>query len=183
MNVRTKFSLKFLSVLSLIAQIVFVLVAILLVFCGVTMFIPFIRDEVGGNFTLGTKTINMNGPLTGDIYMLVGLLFLALIVLGVLFLIAGALKKLLGNIERQQFFTVNNLYYLRRILIYIWSGIILQVIFIIISSVWGVYGNMGSLFSDLGYLLASFAFLAVFYTSYTLIKNGTELKNENNSFV
>lgn len=182
MDKKTKLSLKFLSVLSVIAKGVFAFIAALFVFVGVVIAIPPFRNQVKTSAKIGSRNIQIGGSL-GDMALVFGALILGLVFVLILFSIASSLKSLVNNMQQKQFFTANNLRYLKQILNNIWGIIILQVIFILTSFGFDFYATDNTFNLDLTSLLIAFVFLAIFYTTYTLVKNGTELKNENDSFL
>lgn len=182
MNRKTELSLKFLSLLSVIAKGVFAFIAALFLFVGVVIAIPPFRNQLETSAKIGGRNIQIGGSL-GDTTLVFGALILGLVFVLILFSIANSLKSLVNNMQQKQFFTTNNLRYLKQILNNIWGIIILQGIFIIASLGFNAYAADNNFNLDLTSLIITFVFLAIFYTTYTLVKNGIELKNENDSFL
>lgn len=182
MNKKTKISLKFLSLLSLIAKVIFAFNAAMFVFVGVVIAIPPFRDQVKTNATIGGKNIQIDGSLV-NMGVIFGSLILGLIFVLILFSIANLLKSLVNNMQQEQFFTANNLHYLKQILTNIWELIFVQGIFIIADLGINIDSHGNDFNLNLTSLVITLVFLAIFYTIYTLVKNGTELKDENDSFL
>lgn len=182
MNSKTKISLKFLSVLTTVAEVIFAVAGVALVIGAGILAIPSFREEVSIEATFNGEAIALNDSLSGIILILVSLVFALLLVVA-LFFIMRALKFIIANMKNMEFFTANNLYYSKQILTCIWFIIAQQIVATMLPWFSSLNGNSDELTFDLTYLLISFIFLAVFYTIYTLLKNGIELKNENDAFV
>lgn len=182
MNSKTKISLRFLSVLTAVAEVIFAIAGVLLVIGAGILAIPSFREEVSIEATFEGEAIALNNSLSGIVFILVSLAFALLFVVA-LFFILRALKFIIKNMQQMEFFTVDNLHYSRQILTGIWFIIAQQVVATMLPLFSSLNGSSDDLTFDLTYLLVSFIFLAVFYTIYTLLKNGIELKDENDSFV
>jgi len=182
MNSKTKISLKFLSVLTVVAEVIFAIAGVVLVIGAGMLAIPSFREEQNIEATFNGEAIAISNSLSGVTFILFVLLF-ALLFIASLFFIIRALKFIITNMKSMEFFSVNNLYYAKQILTGMWFIIAQQIVVHMIS--WFSIFNVGSkeITFDLISLLISFIFLAIFYTIYTLLKNGIELKNENDSFV
>lgn len=175
MNKGIKFSLKFLSLLSVIAKGVFAFAAAMFLFVGVVIAIPPLRDQVTTNMPIDGSLNNMT--------LAFGALILEIILALILFSIANSLKNLINNMQQGHFFTANNLRYLKQILNNMWGLISLQGIFIVGALGFDFYAGEYTFNSDFTSLLIMFVFLAIFYTTYTLIKKGVVLKEDNDSFI
>lgn len=175
MNKGIKFSLKFLSLLSVIAKGVFDFAAAMFLFVGVVIAIPPLRDQVTTNMPIDGSLNNMT--------LAFGALILEIILALILFSIANSLKNLINNMQQGHFFTANNLRYLKQILNNMWELISLQGIFIVGALGFDFYAGEYTFNSDFTSLLIMFVFLAIFYTTYTLIKKGVVLKEDNDSFI
>ncbi len=182
MNKGIKFSLKFLSLLSVIAKGVFAFAAAMFLFVGVVIAIPPLRDQVTTNMPIGGRSIPIDGSLN-NMTLDFGALILEIILALILFSIANSLKNLINNMQQGHFFTANNLRYLKQILNNMWGLISLQGIFIVGALGFDFYAGEYTFNSDFTSLLIMFVFLAIFYTTYTLIKKGVVLKEDNDSFI
>ncbi|AYW46388.1 DUF2975 domain-containing protein [Tetragenococcus koreensis] len=183
MNPKTKLALKFLSILIVVAEIIFAFLSILLVLGIFVLAIPTLRNYVDVQATINGQIILLNNLQPSLLFVIGGLIF-GLLLIGTLFYIVNALKNIITNMEYMNFFTKDNLRYSKKILSGLWIIIAEQIVAIVISLVTTFYTKSGgNLNFDLTYLFVSFVFLAVFYTIYTLFKNGMELKNENDSFI
>ncbi len=182
MNSKTKISLKFLSVLTAVAEVIFAIAGIGVIILAGMLAIPSFREQLSIEATFNGEAIAINDSLSGIILILVSLAF-ALLLVGALFFIMRALKLIIANMKNMEFFTASNLYYSKQILTCIWFIIAQQIVATMLPWFSALNGGSDELTFDLTYLLISFIFLAIFYTIYTLLKNGIELKNENDSFV
>lgn len=182
MNSKTKISLHFLSAITVVAEILFAISGVLLIIGAGMLAIPSFREQANIEATFNGEAIAINNSLSGITFILISLLF-ALLLIGTLFFIMRALKFIITNMKHMEFFSTNNLYYAKQILMGIWFIIAQQIFATMLPWFSSFNGNSDEITFDLTYLLISFIFLAIFYTIYTLLKNGIELKNENDSFV
>lgn len=161
---------------------IFAIAGVVLVIGAGMLAIPSFREEVSMELKFNGEAIALNDSLSGIILVLAILAFALLLVVA-LFFIMRALKFIIANMKNMEFFTASNLYYSKQILTCIWFIIAQQVAANMLPWFSSMNGNGYDITFDLTYLLISFIFLAIFYTIYTLLKNGIELKNENDAFV
>ncbi|MFD1170311.1 DUF2975 domain-containing protein [Oceanobacillus caeni] len=178
MNLFTKAVLKFLSIVSLIAQVLFAFAGLILLFAsGALLFVSNgVRKQL-----LQYADLNTNTDLS--VWFLVLSCLVALAIIACLFIIMYALHKMIGNIYKQHFFVSQNLTYLKLILISITSFTILQFISQLFFAQAHAY-NVSGIFSDSSpSLIGNILLLAIIYTLYVVFKYGISLQDDSNNVI
>lgn len=178
MNLFTKTILKFLSVVSLIAQVLCAFAGLMLLFASVALLL--VPSEIKKQLLQYTD-LNSNTNLS--VWSLVFSCLVAIAIITSLFIIAYALRKIIGNIYNQHYFVSQNLKYLKLILISITSFTILQFISQLFFTQMHSY-NVSSVFSDSSPgLLGNILLLAIVYTIYVIFKYGISLQDDSNNMI
>lgn len=176
MNLFTKTVLKFLSIVSLIAQVLFAFAGIILLFASGALLL--VSKGVKKQLL---QFADLNTNLS--VWFLVLSCLVALAVITCLFIIMYAIYKMIGNIYKQHFFVSQNLTYLKLILISITSFTILQLISQLFFAQVHVY-NVSDVFSDSSpSLIGNILLLAIIYTLYVVFKYGISLQDDSNNVI
>ncbi len=176
MNLFTKTVLKFLSIVSLIAQVLFAFAGLILLFAAGALLVV-----SNGVKTQLLQYAGLNTNLS--VWFLVLSCLVALAIIACLFIIMYALHKMIGNIYKQHFFVSQNLTYLKLILISITSFTILQIISQLFFAQAHVY-NVSDVFSDSSPgLIGNILLLAIIYTLYVVFKYGISLQDDSNNVI
>ncbi|GIN93137.1 hypothetical protein J6TS1_42850 [Siminovitchia terrae] len=178
MNLFTKTVLKFLSIVSLIAQFLCAFAGLMLLFAtGALLLVPSgVKKQL-----LQYGDLNSNTDLS--VWFLVLSCLAALAIIACLFIIMYALHKMIGNIYEQHFFVSQNLTYLKLILISITSFTILQFISQLFFAQVHAY-NVSDIFSDSWpSLIGNILLLAIVYTLYVVFKYGINLQEDSNNVI
>lgn len=178
MNLFTKSVLKFLSIVSLIAQVLCAFAGLMLLFgAGALLLTP------NGVKKQLIQYADLNSNTNLSVWFLVLSCLVALAIIACLFIIMYALHKMIGNIYKQHFFVSQNLTYLKLILISITSFTILQ----FISQLFFVQvhaSNVSDIFSDSSpSLMGNILLLAIIYTLYVVFKYGISLQEDSNNVI
>ncbi|MED1509000.1 DUF2975 domain-containing protein [Bacillus proteolyticus] len=176
MNFFTKIVLSFLSVVSLIAQVLFAFAGVVLLFAtGAVLLVP------NGVKKQLLQYTNLNSNLS--IWFLALSCLVALAIIACLFIIMYALRKIIDNIYEQHFFVSQNLTYLKLILISITSFTILQFISQLFFAQVHAY-NVSNVFSDSSpSLVGNILLLSIVYTLYVVFKYGISLQDDSNKMI
>lgn len=178
MNLFTKTVLKFLSIISLIAQALFAFVGIILLFAtGALLLVPQgIKEQWMQYAELDLNTNKL-------IWLLVLTCIVALAIIACLFIIMYALRKIIGNIYKQHFFVSQNLTYLKLILISFTSFIVLDFISKLFKAQVNAY-NVSAILSDSWpNLIGKILLLSIVYTLYIVFKYGISLQEDSNNMI
>lgn len=175
MNLFTKTVLKFLSIMSLIAQFLFAFVGLILLFAtGALLLVPNgVKNQLLQYVDLHSKSV----------WVLVLSCLVGLAIIACLFIIMYALHKMIDNIYVQDFFVSQNLTYLKVILIAITSFTILQFISQLLFTKLHAY-NVSTVFSSSSPgLIGNILLLAIVYTLYVVFKYGISLQDDSNNVI
>ncbi|MFD1362757.1 DUF2975 domain-containing protein [Lentibacillus salinarum] len=178
MDLFTKIVLKFLSIMSLIAQVLSAFAGFMLLFAsGALLLVPNgVKKQL-----LQYADLNSNTNLS--VWFLALSCLVALAIIASLFIIMYALHKIIGNIYEQHFFVLQNLTYLKLILISITSFIILDFISQLFFAQAHLY-NVSDVFTDSWpSLIGNILLLAIVYTLYVVFKYGISLQDDSNSVI
>ena len=178
MNLFTKTVLKFLSIVSLIAQILCAFAGLVLLFASGALLL--VSEGVKKQLLQYAK-LNSNTNLS--VWFLVLSCLVALAIIASLFIIMYALHKMIGNIYEQHYFVFQNLKYLKLILISFTSFIILQFISQLFFAQTHTY-NVSDVFSESWpSLMGNILLLAIVYTIYVVFKYGISLQDDSNNVI
>lgn len=176
MNLFNRFILRILSILTVIGQIMFGIAGISLVFAALSS--VFVPNELKQELLAYTNTNNTIPAAFLIVSGIVGFLIITSI-----FLILRSLKKIIDNIYNEQYFVMQNVTSLKKIVLFFSIYTICNVI----SMIFFAYAheqNVSSIFtnswSQIGICIV---ILSIIYTLYLVFKSGMKLKNENDSFV
>ncbi|MGE7623048.1 DUF2975 domain-containing protein [Viridibacillus sp. NPDC096237] len=178
MNLFTKTVLKFLSIMSLIAQFLCAFAGLVLLFAsGALLLVPKgVKKQL-----LQYTDLNSNTNLS--VWVLVLSCLVALAIIACWFIIMYALHKIIGNIYEQHFFVSLNLTYLKLILISITSFTVLDCISQLFFAQVHVY-NVSDIFSDSWpNLIGNILLLSIVYTLYVVFKYGISLQDDSNNVI
>ncbi|MGE7768840.1 DUF2975 domain-containing protein [Peribacillus sp. NPDC096540] len=178
MNLFTKTVLKFLSIMSLIAQVLCAFAGLMLLFAsGALLLVPNgVKKQL-----LQYADLNSNTNLS--VWFLVLSCLVALAIIACLFIIMYALHKIIGNIYEQHFFVSRNLKYLKLILISITSFTVLNFISQLLFAQVHAY-NVSDIFPDSWpSLIGNILLLSIVYTLYVVLKYGISLQNDSNNVI
>ncbi|RIJ63757.1 DUF2975 domain-containing protein [Rummeliibacillus sp. POC4] len=177
MNLFTKIVLKCLSIVTVFLQVVFAFAGLVLLFATVALL--FVPNDVK-NQLLQYLDLNTNVNIT---MVLVLSSLVAFLIIACLFIIMHALRKMIGNIYKQNFFVPQNLTYLKLILISITSITILQFISQVFFAKLHAY-NVSNVFSNSASdLVGNILLLAIVYTLYVVFKYGISLQDDSNNVI
>lgn len=178
MNLFTKTVLKFLSIMSLIAQFLCAFAGLMLLFAaGALLLVP------NGVKKQLLQYVDLNSNTNPSVWFLVLSCLVALAIIACLFIIMYALHKMIGNIYAQDFFVSQNLTYLKLILIAITSFTILQFISQLFFAKLHAY-NVSNIFSNSSPgLMGNILLLAIVYTLYVVFKYGISLQDDSNNVI
>ncbi|MGG4266184.1 DUF2975 domain-containing protein [Peribacillus simplex] len=178
MNLFTNTVLKFLSIVSLIAQVLCAFAGLMLLFAaGALLLVP------NGVKKQLLQYVTVNSNTNPSVWFLVLSCLVALAIIACLFIIMYALHKMIGNIYEQDFFVSQNLTYLKLILISITSFTILQFISQLFFAKLHAY-NVSDIFSDSSPgLIGNILLLAIIYTLYVVFKYGISLQDDSNNVI
>ena len=180
MSLFTKSVLKFLSIMSLIAQFLCAFAGLMLLFAtGAVLLVPNgVKKQL-----LQYVDVNSNLNTNPSVWLLVLSCLVALAIIACLFIIMYALRKMIGNIYIQDFFVYQNLTCLKQILIAIISFTILQFISQLFFAKLHAY-NVSNVFSNSSPgLLGNILLLAIVYTLYVVFKYGISLQDDSNNVI
>lgn len=178
MNLFTKTVLKFLSIMSLVAQVLCAFAGLMLLFASGALLLVSngVKEQL-----LQFADLNSNTNLS--VWFLVLSCLVALAIIACLFIIMYALHKIIGNIYEQHFFVSQNLTYLKLILISITSFIILDFISQLSFAYVHLY-NVSDVFPESWpSLIGNILLLAIVYTLYVVFKYGISLQDDSNSVI
>lgn len=172
----TNFILKLISVLTVVAQVIFSIASIMLVFATVMMF--FISGETQSDFD---KYMLQPQNLT-KMSLVMGCL-LALIILISLMVTMRSLRKVINNISQKNFFVQINLNNIKIMLI--------SVSIFTLSNIGSMFmfasahaTSISSVFANSwGQIGIYVIFIAILYTIYLVFKYGVELQNDSNTVI
>ncbi|MGE7187272.1 DUF2975 domain-containing protein [Peribacillus sp. NPDC006672] len=178
MNLFTKTVLKFLSIVSLIAQVLCAFAGLMLLFAsGALLLVP------NGVKKQLLQYADLNSNTNPSVWLLVLSCLVALAIIACLFIIMYALHKIIGNIYEQHFFVFQNLTYLKLILISITSFTILQFTSQLFFAKIHAF-NVSDVFSNSSPgLLGNILLLAIVYTLYVVFKYGISLQDDSNNVI
>ncbi|MGF9976814.1 DUF2975 domain-containing protein [Viridibacillus arvi] len=178
MNLFTKTVLKFLSIMSLIAQVLCAFAGLMLLFAsGALLLVPNgVKKQL-----LQYTDLNSNTNLS--VWFLVLSCLVALAIIACLFIIMYALHKIIGNIHKQHFFVSRNLTYLKLILISITSFTVLNFISKLLFAQVHAY-NVSVIFPDSWpSLIGNVLLLSIVYMLYLVFKYGISLQDDFNNVI
>ncbi|WP_042348189.1 DUF2975 domain-containing protein [Bacillus massiliigorillae] len=178
MNLFTKTVLKFLSIMSLIAQFLCAFAGLILLFAaGSLLLVPNgVKQQL-------LQYVDLNSNTNPSVWLLVLSCLVALAIIACLFIIMYSLHKMIGNIYVQDFFVSQNLKYLKLILIAITSFTILQFISQLFFAKLHAY-NVSNIFSNSSpSLIGNILLLAIIYTLYVVFKYGIYLQEDSNNMI
>lgn len=180
MNLFTKTVLKFLSIMSLIAQYFCVFAGLMLLFAaGALLLVP----DGAKKQLLQYVDLNSSTNTNPSVWFLVLSCIVALAIIACLFITMYALRKIIGNIYLKDFFVSQNLTYLKLILIAITSFTILQFISQLFFAKLHAY-NVSNVFSESSPgLIGNILLLAIVYTLYVVFKYGISLQDDSNNVI
>ncbi|KRG12257.1 DUF2975 domain-containing protein [Lederbergia galactosidilytica] len=178
MNLFTKTVLKSLSIVSIIAQVLFAFAGLMLLFAsGALLFVS------KGLKTQLLQYTDLYSNTNLSVWFLVLSCLVALAIIACLFIIMYALNKMIGNIYEQHYFVSQNLKYLKLILISISSFTVLQFISQLFFAQAHAY-NVSHIFSESWpSLLGCILLLAIVYTIYVVFKYGISLQDDSNNVI
>ncbi|ETT81038.1 DUF2975 domain-containing protein [Viridibacillus sp. FSL R5-0477] len=178
MNLFTKTVLKFLSVISLIGQVLCAFAGLMLLFASVALLL--VPNGVKKQLL---QYVDLNSNTNLSIWFLVLSCLVALAIIACLFIILYALRKIIGNIYEQHFFVSRNLKYLKLILISITSFTVLDFISQLLFAQVHAY-NVSNIFSDSWpSLIGNILLLSIVYTLYVVLKYGISLQDDSNNVI
>lgn len=178
MNLFTKTVLKFLSVISLIGQVLCAFAGLMLLFASVALLL--VPNGVKKQLL---QYVDLNSNTNLSIWFLVLSCLVALAIIACLFIILYALRKIIGNIYEQHFFVSRNLKYLKLILISIASFTVLDFISQLLFAQVHAY-NVSNIFSDSWpSLIGNILLLSIVYTLYVVLKYGISLQDDSNNVI
>ncbi|MBG9785599.1 DUF2975 domain-containing protein [Shouchella lehensis] len=178
MNLFTKIVLRFLSIASLIAQGFLAFAGLILIFASVALLV--VSDGVRNQLT---QHIYISSNTAPSISFIVFSCLVALAIITCLFITTFALYKIISNIYGQQFFVVQNLKYLRFILISITSFIVFQSISQLFFAQAHLYNVSDIFLNTWPNLLESVLLLSIIYTIYVVFKYGISLQEDSNNVI
>ncbi|MEK4093053.1 MULTISPECIES: DUF2975 domain-containing protein [unclassified Viridibacillus] len=178
MNLFTKTVLKFLSVISLIGQVLCAFAGLMLLFASVALLL--VPNGVKKQLL---QYVDLNSNTNLSVWFLVLSCLVALAIIACLFIILYALRKIIGNIYEQHFFVSRNLKYLKLILISITSFTVLDFISQLLFAQVHAY-NVSNIFSDSWpSLIGNILLLSIVYTLYVVLKYGISLQDDSNNVI
>ncbi|OMC88514.1 hypothetical protein BK128_00790 [Viridibacillus sp. FSL H7-0596] len=178
MNLFTKTVLKFLSVISLIGQVLCAFAGLMLLFASVALLL--VPNGVKKQLL---QYVDLNSNTNLSVWFLVLSCLVALAIIACLFIILYALRKIIGNIYKQHFFVSRNLKYLKLILISITSFTVLDFISQLLFAQVHAY-NVSNIFSDSWpSLIGNILLLSIVYTLYVVLKYGISLQDDSNNVI
>ena len=178
MNLFTKAVLKFLSIVSLIAQVLCGIAGSMLLFATVALLL--VPNDVKKQL-LQYLQLNTNINQIGLFIVLSSLVALGII--ACLFIIMHALRKMIGNIYKKDYFVPQNLTYLKTILISITCFTLLQLLSQVFFAKLHAY-NVSNVFSDSSSgFLGNILLIAIVYTLYVVFKYGISLQDDSNNVI
>lgn len=178
MNIFTKTVLKFLSIMSLIAQFLFAFVGLILLFASGALLL--VSNGVKKQLL---QYADLNSSTNPSVWFLLFSCLIALAIIACLFIIMYALHKIIGNIYEQHFFVSRNLTHLKLILISITSFTVLNIVSQLFFAQVHAY-NVGYIFSDSwSSLLVNILLLSIVYTLYLVFKHGISLQEDSNNMI
>lgn len=176
MKYLTKFVLKAVSILTIVAEVIFSLGTLGVIFSTIMMFIISGSDKEDFN-----KYILSSGNLTKGTLLLAGIN--AIVIFASLIITMHSLRRVVDNISNKQFFVASNLLNIKKMLISV-SIVTLCNIFSMfffasahVSSLSGVFSNS---WSQIGIYII---FVAILYTIYLVFKYGFELQEDSNTVI
>jgi len=177
-NLFTKTVLKFLSVISLIGQVLCTFAGLMLLFASVALLL--VPNGVKKQLL---QYVDLNSNTNLSVWFLVLSCLVALAIIACLFIILYALRKIIGNIYDQHFFVSPNLKYLKLILISITSFTVLDFISQLLFAQVHAY-NVSNIFSDSWpSLIGNILLLSIVYTLYVVLKYGISLQDDSNNVI
>ncbi|MBK3496418.1 DUF2975 domain-containing protein [Viridibacillus sp. YIM B01967] len=175
MNLFTKTVLKFLSIMSLIAQVLCTFAGLMLLFgAGALLLVP------NG---VKKQLLQYNSNTNLSVWFLVLSCLIALAIIACLFIIMYALHKMIGNIYEQHFFVSRNLTYLKLILISITSFTVLDFISQLLFAQVHAYNVIDIFPNSWPSLIGKILLLSIVYTLYVVFKYGISLQDDSNNVI
>lgn len=178
MNLFTKTVLQFLSIVSLIAQVLCAFAGLVLLFASGALLLV-----SNGIKELLLQYVDIHSNINLSVWSLILSCLVALAIIACLFIIMYALHKMIGNIYEQHYFVSQNLMYLKQILISITGFTILQFISQLFFAQLHLY-NVSDVFSESWpSVIGNILLLAIVYTIYVVFKYGIYLQEDSNNVI
>lgn len=176
MNYISKVTLKFLSILTIIFQVIFSLAGLAIIFASIMML--FVTGE--SKHELYTYILGPN-HITKAVLLFSCLV--ALLIIVSLFLILHSLRQILNNIYQKKYFIESNLTNIKRTLIYSSIFIIGNILSMFTFS--NLHNkNISNIFANSwGQILIYIVFLAIIYTIYLIFKYGVDLQKDSDNVI
>lgn len=168
-----KMVLNILTILAWIGEAITLIATVLLVFSGILVAIPAVRDQV-----LKTLPLEVSGNFDINPIIIVLAILLGAVGMLALFWIIRSFRLLIKNINREIYFDEKNLDLLKAILVSLGVYTVADIIFACLVGFTRVRVNLD--FSDTSFSLIT---LAIIYVIYLVFKNGLELKNETKDII
>ncbi|MBA1433876.1 hypothetical protein [Bombilactobacillus bombi] len=178
MTTKTRLILKTIYTFSFIIEIFLFISGLLFTFGSLALINPENKFSNNLKIIVGSQNLTAHSPAIVIVLTLIA----ALVFIIALIMVMIVMRKLIKNMLQKQYFIAQNLRYLKRILQLLIFAIFEEVIVDIISSLITLM-NGKSLKIDFTPLIISLIFVAIFYTTYTLLKNGIVIKKENDDFI